>query len=276
MRRTAHSAGQFLPGGIPIAIALLLSLLVAAPAAAAVLSPHSAHYAVKLLSARSGSNIERVAGDMVIQWERDCSGWTMNHKTVFDVSYSTGDGVRITMTASTWEAESGKDYSFAVRTLFDDKEQSRLEGHAHRATDGNRAFFSAPEKKEMALPADVLFPAGHTGTVLDAAADAPAIVAARVFDGFTEDGAQLVNAVVGRQIAPGTGGSPAFDGIARTKAWPVRLAFFAGGDEAAPETEMGLKLHENGISEWLDMDFGDFRIRAELTRLAVLPAPACR
>ena len=279
-RHPARSARQILPGRACIAAVLLASALSAAPAAgpapAAVLAPHSAHYAVKLLSARSGSNIENVTGDMLIQWEHDCAGWTMNHKTVFNVAYTTGDGVRITMTASTWEAETGKDYSFTVRTLFGDSEQTHIEGHAHRADGGNRVYFSAPEKKEMVLPADVLFPAKHTEKVLDAAADAPAIVAAKVFDGFTDDGAQLVNAVVGRPIAPGTEGAGGFEGIARTRAWPVRLAFFTGGDEAEPETEMGIKLHENGISEWLDMDFGDFRIRAQLTKLTVGAQPVCR
>ena len=274
--KIVHSARQELPCRAGIAAVLLLAFGGGTPASAAMLAPHNAHYAVKLLSARSGSNIEQVTGDMVIQWERDCAGWTMNHKTVFDVAYSTGDGVRITMTASTWEAGSGEEYSFVVRTLFDDREENHLEGHARRGARGNRAYFTAPEKKEFDLPADVMFPTQHTRKVLDSAEQAPTIVAAQVFDGFTEDGPQLVNAVIGRPQPVGGSGAAGFAGIAETRAWPVRLAFFAADGGAEPETEIGLKLHENGISEWLDMDFGDFRVRAELRTLAVSPQPSCR
>jgi len=241
-----------------------------------MLVPHNAHYAVKLLSARSGSNVERVGGDMVIQWERDCSGWTMNHRTVFDIGYSTGSDVRVTMNAATWEAAKGDRYTFNVRTLFGDKEASRVEGYARRGAGGSQAVFTQPQQKVLPLPADVLFPTQHTRRVLAASAAAPMILPVQVFDGFTENGALLVNAAIS-QIQPAVpAGKAAFPPLAGRPSWIIQLAFFGGSAEAEPESEIGMRLYDNGISEWLDMDFGDFRVRADLVHLELAGQPDCR
>lgn len=241
-----------------------------------MLVPHNAHYAVKLLSARSGSNVERVVGDMVIQWERDCSGWTMNHRTVFDIAYSTGSDARVTMEAATWEAARGDRYTFNVRTLFGDKVTGRVEGYARRGAGGAQAVFTEPEPKVMPLPADVLFPTQHTRRVLAAATSAPMILPIQVFDGFTENGALLVNAAISHASPGGPAAKAAFPPLAGRQSWIVQLAFFAGNDEAEPESEIGMRLYDNGISEWLDMDFGDFRVRADLVHLALAGQPDCR
>ena len=108
------------------------------------LAPHTAHYTMKLLSARGGSGIEAVTGDMGIRWEGDCAGWTMSNRTVFDVTYTGGENVRVTMDASTWEAAAGDRYTFLVRTLFNDKESERIEGKARLADGGgNSGIYTA-------------------------------------------------------------------------------------------------------------------------------------
>lgn len=250
--------------------AALAPLMFAPGAMAADLVPHTAHYAMKLLSARGGSGIEAVTGDMAIRWEGDCTGWTMSNRTVFDVTYTGGDTVRVTMDASTWEAAAGDRYTFLVRTLFNDKETERVEGKAR--LDGGRriAEFILPTEKTIALPAGTIFPTAHTRMVLDAAGDTPEIIRATVFDGFTDGGAQFVNAIVGKRLAGGKSANPAFPGLQNQPAWSVSLAFFdAEKADAEPDSEIRIKVFRNGIAETMEMDFGDFRLLADLKDLKI-------
>ena len=243
---------------------------------AADLVPHTAHYEMKLLSARGGSGIEAVTGDMAIRWEGDCTGWTMSNRTVFDVTYTGGDSVRVTMDASTWEAAAGDRYTYLVRTLFNDKETERVEGKAR--LDGGRgiAEFVLPTKKTIELPAGTMFPTAHTKMVLDAAGETPAIIRATVFDGFTDGGAQFVNAIVGKRLAGGKAGNSAFPELRQQPAWGIDLAFFdAAKADAEPNSEIRLKIFRNGIAEMMEMDFGDFRLLADLKNLATGKPPSC-
>lgn len=259
-------------------MAVLSVSVVATPgAAAANLVPHTAHYTMKLLSARGGSGIDAVSGDMAIRWEGDCSGWTMSNRTVFDVTYTGGESVRVTMDASTWEAAAGDRYTYLVRTLFNDKETERIEGKARIAGGRGIAEFTLPTKKTIMLPAGTMFPTAHTKTVLDAAGETPEIIRATVFDGFTDAGAQFVNAVVGKRLSGGKLGESAFPALKNQPAWSISLAFFdAAKDDAEPSSEIRLKIFRNGIAELMEMDFGDFRLLADLKDLKIGKPFGCK
>ena len=244
---------------------------------AAGFAPHTAHYAMKLLSARSSSNIESVTGDMLVRWEGDCAGWTMSNRTIFNVGYTGGDTVRVTMDATTWESIAGDRYTFLVRTLFNDKESERIEGTARIAEGSHVAEFVSPTKKRVALPPGTVFPTRHTEQVLGVAGDRPQIVRATVFDGFTDGGAQFVNAIVGGRTAAKPGADSPFPELKSQPSWTVNLAFFpVEKQDAEPESEISVKIFANGIAGRMDMDFGDFRVRGELKNLETASLPVCK
>jgi len=254
------------------------ALIVLSPTAiAAGFAPHTAHYAMKLLSARSSSNIESVTGDMLVRWEGDCSGWTMSNRTIFNVGYTGGEAVRVTMDATTWEAIDGDRYTFLVRTLFNDKESERIEGTAHIAQNGRVADFVSPAKKRVVLPPGTIFPTRHTEQVLGVAGDRPQIVRATVFDGFTDCGAQFVNAIVGGRIAAKPGAATPFPELKAQPSWTVNLAFFpVDKQDAEPESEISVKIFANGIAGLMDMGFGDFRVSGKLKNLETARLPVCK
>lgn len=250
---------------------------IAPQAIAAGFAPHTAHYSMTLLSARSSSNIESVTGDMLVRWEGDCAGWTMTNRTIFNVGYTGGDIVRITMDATTWESIAGDRYTFLVRTLFNDKESERIEGTARLDAEARAADFVSPSKKRIVLPPDTVFPTRHTELVLAAAGDKPGFVRATVFDGFTDGGAQFVNAIVGAKSPADKRLTSAFPALRSQPVWNVNLAFFpVEQKEAAPESEIGVQVFRNGIAGRMDMDFGDFRVRGELKNLETAPQPVCK
>lgn len=268
---------QFLPGiGHFFAIAIAFAAI-APGAIAAGFVPHTAHYGMKLLSARSSSNIESVSGDMFVRWEGDCAGWTMSNRTVFDVSYTGGDTVRITMDATTWESRAGDRYTFLVRTLFNDRESDRIEGTARLDAEARAAEFVSPAKKRIVLPPDTVFPTRHTEQVLAVAGDKPEIVRATVFDGFTDGGAQFVNAIVGGKSLAKKAPSSPFPELRALPSWSVNLAFFpVENQDAEPESEISVKIFANGIAGRMDMDFGDFRVRGDLKNLKIERLPVCK
>ncbi len=272
---SAAIARQILPGVRYFCTGAVI-VLVAPVAMASDLVPHTAHYGMKLLSARGGSGIEAVSGDMAIRWEGDCSGWTMSNRAVFAVTYTGGDTVRITMDASTWEAAAGDRYTFLVRTLFNDKEAERIEGKAGLDGNGGIAEFALPKEKTVELPAGTMFPTTHTQLVINAAGETPEIVRATVFDGFTDGGAQFVNAIVGKGLKAVGAAKPVFPELENQSSWRVSLAFFdADTVDAEPNSEIRLKIFRNGIAEMMEMDFGDFRLMADLKELRTGSSPVC-
>jgi hypothetical protein len=62
----------------------------------------------------------------------------------------------------------------------------------------------------------------------------------------------------------------------KDKAWPVHLAFFANDyQQALPDYDTAMMLMDNGIVQSMLIDYGDFKVRAELVALEPLPKPAC-
>ena len=57
----------------------------------------------------------------------------------------------------------------------------------------------------------------------------------------------------------------------------VGIAFFPQDATASePDSEIGMKMMDNGVAAWMDMDFGDFRLRGDLAKLKIHDAPVCQ
>lgn len=274
--RTDRTARQVLPSAVIFAALFFPVPSVSAAPPSAELAPHSAVYAVKLLSAKPKSRIQSVSGEIGVKWEADCGGWTMTHRMALAVGYTGGEAIRLDMTAATWESPAGDHYTFSVRTAFDGREADIVEGHARRTASGSTAVFTQPEARKMALPSDVLFPTAHTNRILAAAQAGVPFLSATVFDGFGAKGAQQVSAVIGRPHIIPEADARRFPALAGQMMSKVQLAFYGDAErQALPESEIGIGISGTGIARTLEMDFGDFKINADLTRLEVGEKPVC-
>jgi hypothetical protein len=103
----------------------------------------------------------------------------------------------------------------------------------------------------------------------------------KVFDG-SDDGRKVYDtlAVIGRVEE---GGADALEPAARQDAlkgmrrWPVTLSYFnQGKGEQTPAYILSFELYENGISRALKLDYGDFALKGEMTRLDLLPDKGCQ
>ena len=72
--------------------------------------------------------------------------------------------------------------------------------------------------------------------------------------------------------------TPALAGLSADPFWPVDIAYFdlskagATGEEL-PEYRISFKLHENGVTRDLVMDYGDFSMTGKLVNLSLFEAP---
>lgn len=254
---------------------LPLSLLCAASASAAEFIPHRAHYKFTMMSSRNGAGIANVDGEMVADWDQSCEGWTLSQKSVMNIYVASGRRLlSIASTISTWESRDGREYRFSVRNTRDGKTSEVIEGMARMAAEGLPGWseFTAPKAKKLTLPRGTLFPTNHTLLVLRKLDQAPTIVSVPVFDGMTVDGVHDVTAVIGLPVRGGSAQAK----LAGRRSWPVQLAFFRiEGRQAEPEHEIGMRLFDNGVSEALVLDFGNFKVRGILARLELGRRPVC-
>lgn len=259
-------------------IALAAALACATPAASIELAPHAALYSLSLISARSGSGIESVSGEMHAEWAEGCDGWTFSHQAVFDLE-GAGGSVRLAANVATWESRDGLDYRFSVRNVTDGGYPELIEGRAtlEGKDKGGRVVFEKPEAEIMEIPPRTLFPVVHSIDVIAAAEAGERFVPRIVFDGLTRDGALEVTAVVGAAIAPSEPATETGRLLAGRKSWPVHMAYFPLGSRAAePQHEIRMRMYDNGVGEELVLNFGDFTLRASVVKLVILPKPACR
>ena len=90
--------------------------------------------------------------------------------------------------------------------------------------------------------------------------------------------------VIGKAILPEAGkpsdAAGAESSLAILTRWPVRISYFdkgkAGEGEQMPIYAISFELYENGISRHLALDYNDFVIAGEMTKLEMKKSSPCR
>lgn len=259
--RTAHFA---LP-------AMLASLTVwCAPASAASLIPHRAVYNLALDEASERSGISGISGRMVYEFNgSSCEGYTVTFRFVTRID--TEDVSRLTdQQTTTYEEGQGKSFSFVTRSFVDQALQKELKGTARLEKAETKVSIEKPEPAELTLD-QTHFPTQHLLELLDKAKKGETFYETTLFDG-SEDGDNIMTTtvVVGKPTAPIAADSEAkaIPALGKEKYWPVDMAYFdLSTGEEIPTYRISFKLHENGITRDLMMDYGDFSMTGSLVEL---------
>jgi hypothetical protein len=272
--------------------ALALLLLLTPAAGAADIDPHRALYSLTLGSAKSGSGVLGATGAMYYEWGETCDGWTVEQRFRLRLMYAEEGGSSLSSTLVTWESRDGLRYRFNERRLRNGEVDEELHGEAHLDGPGKGgvAEFTKPSATKITLAPGVIFPTMHTLVLIDAANAGEQFVSRKVFDGSSVENAEQITAVIGAlipagaladkpadpadQLSPQTLASP----LLQKPSWRMRLAFFPpDSDEGAetPDYELGMQLVANGVSRSMELDYGDYVIKARLDEIEALPKPAC-
>lgn len=250
-------------------------------AAAVTIAPHRAVYSMELV--RGGdSAVAAVDGTMLFEWADSCDGWTVSQRWRLVYLYNTGEEVEVSQNLTSWESKDGLRYRFFIRRMQNGEVASELRGEARIDEPGGAgvATYTLPEEKKIDLPAGTLFPTAHSLKLIERAEAGDTMVYAVVFDGSDEDGLFDVSAAIGRKMAPSEGtvaeGSAAELSLASGPSWPVSLAFYlSGSDAAVPEHEQFVKMYRNGVVDSLLIDYGDYTVDAKLRKVEALPPQSC-
>ncbi len=252
---------------------LAFGSVLADPVSAAVqLASHRAVYSMSLGTARSGSNTVDVRGAMYLELAEACDGWTVSQRVRMTLYATQGGEIDTDSNFSSWESQDGKAYRFTVRNLRNGKVAEEFRGDANLEGAGRSGKATFTVGVIFDLPKGTLFPTEHMAKLIAAAQSGSSRLSRIMFDGATLDGPLEVNAIIGPPVKPAGGD----DDLTNRAAWPVRMAFFPiQSQQAEPDYEVEVRLNDNGVSNRLLLDYGDFTVNAVLEKIEPLPKPKC-
>jgi hypothetical protein len=247
-----------------------------APAWAVVpLQPHRAVYDLSLDKASDRSGITGITGRMVYEFNGSaCEGYTVQFRFVTQIS--TNDISRLTdQQTTTFEDAQGKTFSFVTKSFVDQALDKEVKGTATRDPNGLKVALDKPQKNSFELGA-TQFPTQHLVELIGKAEKGETFYETSLFDGSEDaDKVMTTTVIVGKRLetAKDDPERPALATLAADKVWPVDIAYFdeskKDGGEDLPEYRISFKLHENGITRDLVMDYGDFSMTGKLVNLSL-------
>ncbi|WP_282609665.1 DUF1849 family protein [Pelagibius sp. Alg239-R121] len=258
--------------------AALIAFFASPSLAASQILPHRAIYDLKLSKTQANSTVTQAQGFFEFEWEDACSGWTVLHQTRLKVDYSDGRQLDFGASHKSWESKDGKKYQFFIKRNYNGATVEEVRGEAERGEGGARgtARYSAPDDREMTLPKGAVFPTQHSLELLNAAEGETLPLWRIVFDGSGDDGFFGISAALVRRLAPGEDLGEVAAEMSDEASWRMQLAFFdVKNQTGAPEQEQGLRIFANGVVDELELDYGDFVVKARLRELKPFAAPDC-
>jgi hypothetical protein len=248
----------------------------AAPALAVpMLQAHRAVYDLSLDKASDRSGITGITGRMVYEFNGSpCDGYTVNFRFVTQIA--TNDTTRLSdQQTTTYEDAKGKTFSFVTKSFIDQQLDKEVKGTAVKKDNGVEVDLDKPQKNVVQLTA-TQFPTQHLVELIGKAEKGERFYETSLFDGSEDaDKVMTTTVVVGKKTEADKSDPelPALAKLAKDKYWPVDIAYFDLSDknsgEEVPAYRISFKLHENGLTRDLVMDYGEFSMTGKLVNLAL-------
>ena len=259
-----------------------LGLSAAAALAVTPLAPHRAVYDLKLDDASDRSGITGLTGRMVYEFDGSaCDGYTVTFRFVTRID--TAENSRLSdMQTTTYEDGAGKSFDFVTKSFIDEALDKEVKGRAVLRDAETAVNIAKPEMRTVSLEAS-RFPTQHLIELIERAEQRETFYETTIFDASEDADKIMTTTVVIGGKAPVDAGDPekkAMGELGADQYWPVDIAYFDlsdGNGEEVPSYRISFKLHENGFTRDLLMDYGDFSMTGKLVNLQMLAAPkACQ
>lgn len=273
---------------------LVVLAMLPATTGLAVAVPLAPHQAVYELSLASGStDFVGAEGRIALKLQTEtCGVYALDYR--FVAKFQQEEEVTVTdqQTISTENAD-GSDFSFTTRTFVDGAPEKEIRGKARRDGDATKVAMQSPKAAEFSLPLSY-FPMQHTATLIEHAKAGDRIVEAKLFDG-DDDAEKLLSstAIISPNDSPATPPapepgkaegappprSPKIDQeLAGLKSWKVSESYYNSDSDpdGMPVFETSYTLYENGVSDALTLNFGEYAFNGALSQLDLLDAKGCK
>ncbi len=262
-----------------LAVAAVATASTATAASAPVLAPHRAVYDLALLRSSGANGLESAKGRIVMEITGSaCDGYAQATRQVIDIDGG-GGPVRLDHRATTFETADGASLRFSKDFRKGQTPAEISQGTAERRDGATIVRTTAPTQATHRL-SEAVFPARHIKLLIEAAREGRPRVEVKLFDGSDEP--NKVSDTIAMIGDRAKGGDEVLDepsrqaGLGAMPRWPVSLSFYE--DEAGdrqPTHTVNFEMFDNGVARRLTLDYGEFVLRGELTRLEMLKAPAC-
>ena len=254
------------------------------PRSGDLIAPHRAVYDIGLARSDDGSGVTAASGRMVFEITGSaCIGYTMRQRMVVDIAGDDGDLSKLDFRISTFESGEGDVYNFNSTTTVDEEVVEAVAGEARRVNSTIEVTLTEPDRKTVRLGSDALFPSQHMLAVIAAALGREKFFAAEIYEGAgTGEESDSVTASIGAEESSEESGALR-DGV---RHWPVSIGYFGAEEDASEEAEetlgeelpsyqMQFTLYENGVTNDILMDYGDYALTGSLSEIEPLDDPDC-
>ncbi len=229
----------------------------------AFLVPHRAMYDLSLESTHGGGTVA-ASGSMSFQVTDTCTGWASQQQLRLQLVTREGQASDMVSDYATLESKDGRHLTFDMQEQDNGSVTEQVRGEASLTAAGDGEIrFTLPKRSTMALPRGTLFPMAHTAAIIAAAEEGRKSIDPVLFDGTSADGpTDSYVTILGWQTPPSQSDYPSLAGQGSGR---VHVSFFPRTQGAVtPDYEIGMRYFAGGVSDRLDMDFGDFTMRGRL------------
>ncbi|MBC6717184.1 DUF1849 family protein [Aurantimonas sp. DM33-3] len=264
-------------------LTMIATSLFAFPAKAADIVPHLAVYDMSML--RKSSDLVGGSGRIALKLEREtCEQIELDYRFVARFEREDATVVTDQQTVSV-ENFAARAYHFTTRTFVDNVEGWVIRGSATNTDTRTRVEIAEPSAETFDLPLSV-FPTAHTMDLIDMAIAGESLVEARLYDGDNEAGKLLTTtAIITPVEAEATPPGPANPEAASSpvaamldlRRWRVAESYYNSDSklDGLPLFQTSYTLYENGISDDIIIDNGDYAFSGSLSKLELAAAPDC-
>jgi hypothetical protein len=247
-----------------------------------IIAPHRAVYDISLARTEQGSGVSSAKGRMVFEVTGSvCDGYRMRQRMVVNIGDDDGNVGLLDFQVRTFESGDGTVYSFDSRTTMNKEVVEAVAGEARR--DGSRieVNLKQPTEKKITLDSSVLFPSQHLQAIIDAALANRNFLSADIYEGAgSGEESDSASAAIGQAVPVEDGGNPLRGGV---RGWPVSVGYFEPDKrtneeelgEELPSYQMSFTLYENGVTNHLVMDYGDYALAGSIKDIEPLKSPDC-
>jgi hypothetical protein len=245
------------------------------------MAAHRATYELSLADSDGGKGVEAARGRIVFEFTGSaCEGYTQNFRQVTELSG--GDiGTRLSdMRSSTYEEGDGSGLRFNTETRIGQAAGDLTDGFAQKQDGKVVVQIKKPKAAKLEIAPSAVFPTEQIKQLIQAGREGNPTLSLKVFDG-SEQARKVYDtfAIVGKVASPDKEVEEPLRkaGWDKLQRWPVTISYFEEGqaDSQKPLYVISFELLENGVTRALKLDYGDFGLKGELTRLDVLPSKPC-
>jgi hypothetical protein len=245
------------------------------------MASHRATYELSLADNDGGKGVETARGRIVFEFTgSSCEGYTQNFRQVTELSG--GDiGTRLSdMRSSTYEEGDGSGLRFNTETRIGQGPGEITDGFAQKQDGKIVVQIKKPKAGKLEIGPKVVFPTEQIRQLIQAGREGNATLSLKVFDG-SEQARKVYDtfSIVGKAVSQDKDVEEPLRkaGWDKLQRWPVTISYFEDGqaDSQKPLYVISFELLENGVTRALKLDYGDFGLKGELTRLDVLPSKPC-